>query len=460
MRRILIYIAIICMSLLSCQTDTSKEIKIGTSLYEIKVQKKLKVVMDYNSINYFIYKGKPMGFQHDLAKMFADYIGVDLEVIVSNNLGKSFKLLEENKCHIIATSLTYTEERAERFDFSEAIGQTAIVLVQRNSKDSTYQISKIEDLKDKTIYVKSKSVYEQTLIKFNAKQNLNINIISVENFSTEELINMVSKKEIQYTVSDENIAHINAQHYKNINISTRLSEKQALAWGINKNQKELKKTLNKWINGFIESYTYRILYQKYYTSRRAINIYKSPYFYLNSGMICEYDKILKEKSKKIDWDWKLLASLMFQESRFDPNAQSWAGAYGLMQIMPETAKMVRMKEFKEDTNNIETGVRYIKYLDKVFKKVLKDTTDIIPFILASYNVGPGHVLDARRLAKKYGKNPDRWYDNTDFFLLNKANPLYYKDNLSRNGYCNGEEPYNYVEEILERYYHYTNIISE
>jgi len=122
--------------------------------------------------------------------------------------------------------------------------------------------------------------------------------------------------------------------------------------------------------------------------------------------------------------------------------------------------MVRMEEYKTPINNIETGVRYIRYLKRVFKKNLQDTTDIIPFILASYNVGPGHVLDARRLARKYGKNPDRWYDNTDFFLLNKANPLYYKDNLSRNGYCNGEEPYNYVEKILERYDHYTNIISE
>ena len=80
--------------------------------------------------------------------------------------------------------------------------------------------------------------------------------------------------------------------------------------------------------------------------------------------------------------------------------------------------------------------------------------------MASYNVGPGHVFDARRLAVKYGKNPDKWYENTDFFLRNKANPLYYKDNLSRNGYCNGEEPYNYVKNILELYEHYKNIIKE
>ena len=131
-----------------------------------------------------------------------------------------------------------------------------------------------------------------------------------------------------------------------------------------------------------------------------------------------------------------------------------------MQIMPETARMVKMDEYDSPSKNIEAGMRYIKYIENIFKKELSDTTEIIPFVLASYNVGPGHILDARRLAKKYGKNPDLWYNNTDFFILNKANPLYYKDNLSRNGYCNGEEPYNYVEEIMARYYHYNNLIKE
>lgn len=460
MKKTLILIYIIALSFTSCQTKESKQDNIGSSLYEIKSQKKLKVIMDYNSINYFIYKGKPMGFQYDLAKLFAEYIGVNLEVVVSNNLSHSFKLLEEGKCHILATNITYTEERAARFNFSKAVGETSIVLIQRKDKNPSYKISSLQDLKDKTVYVKGNSIYEKTLNDLNTKEGLNINIIGVDSFNTEDLINMVSKKEINYTLSDKNIAYINSQHYKNINISLKIKDKQTLAWGINKNYKELKKELDKWISGFVDSYTYRILYQKYYTSRRAINIYKSPYFYLNTGLISQYDDLLKEKSKKINWDWKLLASLMFQESRFDASAESWAGAYGLMQIMPETADMVRMEEYETPANNIETGVRYIRYLDKVFKKQLKDTTDIIPFILASYNVGPGHVLDARRLARKYGKNPDRWYNNTDFFLLNKANPLYYKDNLSRNGYCNGEEPYNYVEEILERYDHYKNIISE
>lgn len=460
MKRIYIYITITSLCLFSCFSPNEQKKEIGKSLYEIKLQKKLKIITDYNSINYFIYKGQPLGFHYEMAKLFAEYIGVNLEIVVSNNLGESFDLLEKGQGHILATSLTQTEERSENFDFSFPIGETAIVLVQRESQDSSYIIRDINDLKDKCIYVKSKSVYQKTLEDFNNEKDLNITIISVDNFSTEDLIGMVSNSEIDYSVSDENIAQINAHHYNNVDISMALSEKQPLSWGINKKQTELKEELNNWLKGFVGSYAYKVLYRKYYDSKRAISRHSSPFLSLNYGSICEYDNILKYKSKEIGWDWKLIASLIYQESNFDPNAESWVGAYGLMQIMPETARMVRIDSFKNPINNIEAGIRYIKYLDKLFTKELKDTTDIIPFILASYNVGPGHVLDARRLAEKYGKNPDKWYNNTDFFLLNKANPLYYKDNLSRNGYCNGEEPYNYVENILTLYYHYCNIIKE
>lgn len=460
MKRICIYLIIICTSLYSCNTTSEKKENIGNSLYEIKRNKKLKVAMDYNSINYFIYKGKALGFQYDIAKAFADYLGVHLEVVVSNNLEDSFKILENGECHILATSLARTEERAQRFNFSFPIGESATVLVQRKSRDSSYIIKDVQQLKNKTVYAKNKSEYEKTLKSFNKKYNLNIKIISVKNFSTEDLIGMVSHKEIDYSISDENIAYINSRHFRNINISTILSDKRKLAWGINKKQTELKTVLDKWLKGFVGSYTYNVLYKKYYDSRRAVNRYNSPYFTLKSGTICKYDSILKEKSKLIKWDWRLLASLMYQESRFDPEAKSWVGATGLMQIMPETANMVRMKEYETPENNIETGVKYIRYLINLFNKKLEDKTDIIPFVLASYNVGPGHVFDARRLAVKYGKNPDKWYENTDFFLRNKANPLYYKDNLSRNGYCNGEEPYNYVKNILELYEHYKNIIKE
>ena len=226
--------------------------------------------MDYNSINYFIYKGKPMGFQYDLAQLFAKHLGVSLDSVVNNNLDESFEMLENGDCHILTTSLTQTKAREELFDFSLPIGETAVVFVQRKGEKSPYIINNINNLKNKTIYIKKNTIYETILENLNSDKNLNINIISVKNFSTEDLIRMVSTKEIDYTISDENIASINAQRLNNLNISLHLSKKQKLSWGINKNQSELKDEINKWLKTFVDSYAYRILYNKYYNSKRAL----------------------------------------------------------------------------------------------------------------------------------------------------------------------------------------------
>jgi len=421
---------------------------------------KLKVIMDYNSINYFIYKGQTMGFQYELIKRFADYLGVELEITVSNDLTESFALLNKNKHHILATNLTNTPERNKRYILTTHIDKTKQVIIQRKSIDTSYFISNIKDLSNKTIFIKGNSGYYDALKNVEEKHNIKINIIPYHKFNTEDLIRLVSLGKIDYTVSDYNIAYINSKYYNNLDLSMDICEPQKLSWALNKKSICLAREINTWLKQFKRTATYRIIHNKYYKSNRAVKIFHSSYYYLNSGKISKYDTIIKKKSKKINWDWKLLASLIYQESKFDPEAESWTGAYGLMQIMPETAETFRIEDYEDPTNNIEAGTRYIKYLNSTFKKHLSDTTDIVKFVLAAYNVGAGHVFDARRLASKYGKNPDKWNNNTDFFLLNKSNPMYYKDPLSRNGYCRGSEPYNFVYEIMDRYNHYNNIIRK
>lgn len=448
--------------LISCNTTNRNKRIVDypqlNNLDKITTTGKLKVIMDYNSINYFIYRGKPMGFQYELIKRFADHLGVELEITVSNNLTESFKLLEENNYHILANNLTNTPERSLQFILTEPIDETKQVLVQRISNDTSYFIKSIDDLNDKTVFIKGNSAYLNALEILKSENNINLEIIPYHKFNTEDLIRLVSHGKMDYTVSDYNIAFINSKYYNNIDFSTEICKPKKISWALNKKSKELSHEINNWLKKFKKTATYRIIHNKYYKSKRAVRIFHSSYYYLNSGKISKYDNIIKEKSRNIKWDWKLLASLIYQESKFDPEAEAWTGAYGLMQIMPETAETFRIENFEDPVNNIEAGTRYIKYLNKTFKKHLTDTTDIVKFILAAYNVGAGHVLDARRLAVKYGKNPDKWNNNTDIYLLKKSNPTYYKDPLSRYGYCRGREPYNFVYEIIERYNHYNNII--
>ncbi len=454
---------LLCFSCIKKEINTSvKDHPNICAFNDIKMRGKLKVIMEYNSINYFIYRGKPMGFQYELIKRFAEHLGVGLDIQVSNNLSESFKLLKHNRCHILANSITYTENRSKEYILTTPIVKTNQVLIQRkrDENDTINYISEIKDIDNKKIFVKGNSGYISEINKLSKNNNLNVDIISCHNFNTEELIRQVSKGKIDYTLADHNIAHLNSRYYTNIDLSLSISQPLNISWAINKESFLLANEINQWLEDFKKTATYWIIYEKYYKSERAVRIFHSSYYYLNSGKISNYDSIIKKESKNIGWDWKLLAALIYQESRFDPEAESWAGAYGLMQIMPETAETFNITNYKLPKNNIKAGSRYINYLDKTLRKHLKDTSDIVKFILASYNVGAGHVLDARRLAIKYGKNPDKWYNNTDIYLLKKSDPFYYKDTLSRYGYCRGMETYNFVYEIMDRYDHYINIIKE
>jgi membrane-bound lytic murein transglycosylase F len=179
---------------------------------------------------------------------------------------------------------------------------------------------------------------------------------------------------------------------------------------------------------------------------------------VRSGRISVWDDILKQKTEELGWDWRLVASLMYQESRFQSDAISWMGAQGLMQLMPGTAIIYGVDSLSSPVENINAGIKYLKMLDDRFKDIVHDPDERIKFVLASYNAGIAHVFDARRLAEKYGRDPNLWDDNVDFFLLNKSNPKYYNDEVVFYGYCRGEESFNYVNDIMERFEHYRNVI--
>lgn len=174
--------------------------------------------------------------------------------------------------------------------------------------------------------------------------------------------------------------------------------------------------------------------------------------------ISAFDELLKKESLRIGWDWRLLAALVSAESRFDPEAESVMGAYGLMQIIPETAKHFHVYDYFQPDSNVHAGVSYLKYLDRYLATRVLDTEERVKFVLASYNAGLGHILDAMRLAEKNGKNPNVWNNNVEYYLLRKNEPRYYRDTVSKNGYCNGPQICRYVSKVLENYVSYKNFV--
>lgn len=455
-------------ALFSCKQEVPEK-EPDNRLQKIRQAGKLVAITDYNSTNYFIYRGKPMGFQYDLLKRFAGHLDVQLEIKVNKELEKSFQLMEEGESDLLAFNLAITEARKKRIDFTIPYTQTRQVLVQRKPEGwKSMTEREIErhllrnqlELNDKVVYVRSNSSYATRLRNLSEEIGGGIRIIEKENYSEEQLIALVARGEIDYTVCDENVAKVNSTYYPNLDVQTAISFPQNLAWGVPEKADSLLVVVNNWLRDFKNTLDYNLIYNKYFRNRKSALIRKSDYYSISSGKISPYDEIIKQHSEDIDWDWRLLASLIFQESRFNPTAESWAGAYGLMQLMPSVVKRFDVTDKTSPSQNIRGGVDFLQWLDEqIRKRGIKDEKERIKFILASYNVGLGHVLDARRLTEKYDGSPDKW-ENVKEYILKKSNPEYYKDEVVYYGYCRGIETYNYVEEILDRYEHYKNLIDK
>ncbi len=178
------------------------------------------------------------------------------------------------------------------------------------------------------------------------------------NITTDELIGMVSTGEIKYTIADNTLAQMHAYHFKNLDVSTPVSLSQKASWVIRKNAPGLKSSLNNWINSTKKTSDYHVIYNRYYKNRRSIKKHiSSDYFLNNTGKLSPYDDLIKKYAEDLPWDWVLLASQIFQESRFNPNTKSWASAHGLMQIMPTTAKELGISDTSNPEESIKAGTR-------------------------------------------------------------------------------------------------------
>lgn len=449
-------------------SDVSEYDKSSEDLEVIRKEGVLRVTTNFNSTNYFIYRGQPMGFHLELLKLFANHVGVELEIFATNDLEENFTcLLYDKECDIIALDLTVTHSRSQLVDFTEPHSQTRQVLVQRLPSDwYSMQSSEIEDnlirnqldLAGKTIHVQRNSAFVARLEHLMEEVGDTIYIEEVDK-EVELLIEMVANGDIDYTISDEHLAQVNENYYANIDIKTPVSFHQNLAWAVRKGSGDLLDAINKWMAHFKETPKYANIYNKYFRNPRSAYIASSSFNTLRGGNISAYDDYFKAYGESKGWDWRLIASIAYQESRFDPTAVSWAGAFGIMQLMPGTAARYNVFQDSPVVDNISAGINYLNWLDNRLKSHIEDENERLKFVLASYNVGIGHVLDARRLAEKYGKDPNIWKGNVDYFVLNKSKSRYYLDPVVQYGYARGSEPYHYVTEILERYEHYKNVLD-
>lgn len=426
-------------------------------LQQIKDSGELVVLTLYSSTSYFNYRGQDMGFQYELSEQFAKSLGVKLKVKVARNVKDLIRKLEAGEGDLIAYTLPVTKEWKDSLLYCGEDVITHQVLVQRKGGKHK-PLKDVTELVDKDVYVNPGKYYER-LVNLDKELGggIRIHLVRSDSVSAEELITQVAQGKIPYTVADNDIARLNRTYYPNLDINLKISFDQRSSWAVRKDCPQLARAASEWHKANVTSPDYKASSKRYFEISKATP--HTPILSLREGKISHYDALFKKYAKEIGWDWRLLASLAYTESNFDTTAVSWAGARGLMQLMPSTARAMGLPDGKEQNaeESIRAAVKYIGMTAQSFSELPEE--ERINFVLASYNSGIGHVQDAMALAEKYGKDPHVWKDNVEKYIVLKANEEYFTDPVCKNGYFRGTETYNFVREITGRYEQYKKKIK-
>ena len=462
---------------------------INRDLAQIRERGSLTVLAPYNSTTYFIYQGEPLGYEYELLRAFAKDLGVTLKMLVVTDPKSLYPLLNSGEGDIAAARLIPPDTSAapaseDAVAFTRALYRTEAALVQQETAPATAgegtdkalepgpadQLPEVDiqarlitqpsQLAGRTVTLPEESAYRRTLVELSDDISGDIHVVEMGGkIQDETLAQKVARGEVQFTVMQNNLAELKEAEFKNLKVRPVIGRSHSVAWAVRKNSPELMNELNRWIEQKKESGPFfDSLYQKYFVDRRRyLERVTSEYLTSSTGKLSEFDPLIKQHAAELKWDWRLLASQTYQESRFRPAARSWAGATGLLQLMPKTAKEFGVTNALDPADNVQGAVKFLKWLQRYWEKRVPDEGERLKFILASYNTGAGHVEDAQRLTEKYGGNPQKW-DDVAYWLLQKSTQQYSSDAVVKFGFCRGLEPVNYVTNILERFDHYKQFV--
>ena len=413
------------------------------TLESIQESGTLTVITRNNSHCYYIYRDQEMGFEYDLARAFADFLGVQLKVHVSYSWDELLPSLDRGDAEIAAASMTITPSRSRLVEFSrQYLPVQQMVIIHKDNR----QIKTKEDLAGRTVHVRRGTSYEETL-KALRRRGLNVIIRVHDDVPTEELLQNVADRKIEVTIADHNVALLNRRYYPDMHIAFPITKPQSIAWAVKRGETTLLEKVNAFFKTIQDDGTFEDIYNRYYAYVELFDHLDIKRFQERvETRLPRYKKAIQAAAEEYGFDWRLIAALVYQESQFNPWAKSFSGVRGLMQLTQPTAEDMGVKSRLNPQESIRGGVKYLRQLHDLYDRAAEPDRTLIA--LAAYNVGKGHILDARRLASKKKLDPNKWAS------LEKTLPLlrqgkYYRN--SRFGYCRGTEPVFHVQNILTYY---------
>ncbi|GAB2517029.1 hypothetical protein GCM10008940_19430 [Microbulbifer agarilyticus] len=410
-------------------------------------------LLTYNGpTSYFMWKGVLMGFDYDLAKEFSEKHDIDLQVIAVPHDQSLIEWLKAGRGDLAGATLTITEKRRQQgVEFTTPYKETAAQVL---SNSDSSPITNLQDLNGRTLTLRAFSIFEE-VAKDLQRQGISVNIeLAPDDISYERLINMVADGEIEATLVDASDAEVSSQFRESLTAGPVVTDPLPQGWMVAKGNNSLRKKLNTFIKKYRKSEDYEKKITHYFRPGKSAG--KKSLEKLKPGEdLSPYDALVKTEADKYQFDWRAIIAQMWQESSFNPKAESPVGAQGLMQVMPLTAEEVGYPHPLFDPERaIKAGVKYLNWLDDRFSAEISRENRLW-FALAAYNAGIGHLYDAQRLAKKLNLDPDVWFDNVELAMLKLSEPRYFKS--ARYGYVRGAEPVQYVSNISKLYRAYTDL---
>ncbi|MBU4201448.1 MAG: transporter substrate-binding domain-containing protein [Verrucomicrobia bacterium] len=425
----------------------------------IQKRKTLRVLTRNNEVSYFMWRGEILGFEYDLAREFARQNGLQLEMVVASSLNELIAMLMDGRGDMIASFMAPTEDRARKgLAFSVPYYYSPEIVVARTDDR---KLKTRADLAGRTVVARQSSACWQTLEALKAG-GLNVRLQPApETMETEDIIRMVAGGDYDLTVADNQTLDMERAWNDDIKAVFPLGDPQPYVWTVRAKDTRLLEAVNAFWKKEYRGKFYNITYQKYFNNTRKARLFIEDQINAKRrGQVSPYDDIVKYYAGEYDFDWRLIVSQMYQESRFNPKVKSAVGAQGLMQVMPRTARELGIRRLDDPKTGIHAGVKYLDWVRNTFEPEM-DNQERMWFALAAYNAGKGHVGDARSLASQKGWNHQRWFDHVERAMLLLSKPQYAR--RARHGYVRGEEPVAYVRQIRTRYNAYvtmtTNVVS-
>ena len=435
--------ALVCAYLAACASFVFFTRPRPTVLDQIIEAGEITVITRNNANCYYLYRDTPMGFEYDLASAFARWLGVTLKVRVAEKWQTMIPELMANPRAFIAANLTITPSRKRRVRFSR--GYMTIVQYIIAHRGNT-EIKHWVNLAGRKVHVRRGTSYQERLEALQGR-GLGVEIVLHDDLPTEELIREVSRGEIGLTIADSNIALLNRRHFPQTIMAAPVGGKEELGWAVHPEARDLARAINRFFKAIRNDGTYDRIYRHYYADVKRFDYLDLRAFHRRiKSRLPRYREVIQAAAEEHGFDWRLVAAQAYQESHLDPRAESHAGAFGLMQLTLHTAKSLNVSDIFDPVQNIRAGVQHLKHLYDQFDQA--GPVDRMTIALAAYNIGQGHIYDARRLAAKKGLDPNRWaslYQTLPLLTYRK----HYKN--AKYGYARGTEPLTYVRQIAVYY---------